>query len=143
MALRDVCWLAAILGLLNTQPLLAQVSIGTTTGGTLAEAGGQGNRLESSTAGQLTVIVGSTTPNTSIQVLPPILVAGPSADPGGTSRTAIANVNGITITSNGPGDTATLMVGINTVLVDIQIERPSMFPSGNYQYSTDILITPN
>lgn len=140
---RTACILISLLSLARAQPSPAQVSVGPITGGILVETGLQGYHLESSTSGQFTVTIGAGTANTTIQVLTPTLVYGTSADPGGTSRTATANVNGTTITSGGVNDSTLLPVGSTSISVDLQVDRPFIFPAGIYQYAVEVLITPN
>lgn len=129
-------------GLAWTLPAQAQVSVGPISGGTLVEAGTQGQRLESSISGQFSVTVGPSTPNTTIQLLAPVFLSGPNTDPGGTSRTATADVGGTSLTSGG-SDTTTLGIGETLVQVDMQVDRPSRYPAGTYQYTVDLIITPN
>jgi len=140
---RWVGWSVGVLvGVGSPLPAFAQVTVGPVSGGTLAEAGGQGRRLESSIPGEFTVTVGPSTPNTTIQILVPIFVSGPSTDPGGTTYSATADVDGTPLTSGGT-DTTTLPVGSTVVQVNMQVERPSRYPAGTYQYSVDAVITPN
>lgn len=140
---RWVGWSVGLLiGVGSSLPAHAQVTFGPVSGGNLVEAGGQGRRLESSTSGQFTVTVGPSTPNTTLQLLAPVFVAGPSTDPGGTTYSATADVGGTILTSGGT-DTETLPQGATVVQVDMQVERPVRYPAGTYQYSVDVVVTPN
>lgn len=142
MFFRITCLGLATLGIGAPSTALAQVTVGPVSGGILVEAGGQGLRLESAVSGQFTVTVDAGAPSTNIHISPPTFVSGASNDPGGTSYTATADVDGTTITSSGTDDTTALATGSTTVLVDVQIERPSLFPAGSYQYTVDLTITP-
>ncbi|MGF1513118.1 MAG: hypothetical protein ACFB5Z_05405 [Elainellaceae cyanobacterium] len=119
------------------------MAVGPVSGGTLVETSSSGRRLESSSAGQFTVLVGSLTPDASIQVSPPTFMLGATSDPTGTTRIATATVDGTSITSGTPSDTAALSVGSTTVSVNLQIERPDVFPAGLYQYAVGFTIVPN
>lgn len=132
-----------VASLFSAESSPAQVSIGPVSGGTLVEAGSSGNRLESSSSGEFTVTLGSLTPSASVQISSPTFVSGSTSDPLGTTRTATANIDGTIITSDNPSVLASLSIGSTTVLVDMQVERPTSFPAGTYQYAVSLTVIPD
>ncbi len=117
---------------------LAQVNFSPPTQGTLAPQLGDFRRLESTVSGTVSITIDAGYTGI-LQVFPPTFVSGPSTDPGGTTFSAIATFN--TITLNSDGSTAALPTGVTPVAVSMAIQRSDFYPPGTYQYQVVLSVT--
>ncbi len=119
------------------------ISFGTVEPGSLEMTGGllaTGVTTETSAVVEVQALEGGT-----VQVLPPILISGPTPDPPGTTLVGLLSVNSTRLQSNGGGGSALLPQGNSVLEVGLQVTRPAVYSAQiqPYVYRVTILAMVN
>lgn len=117
----------------------AEVKFEVVTPGVLEVVSGQGNVLRTVTPATLKI---HTDTPLQLRLEPPSLVSGASPEAADTRKRATVKFNGRLVASDDPDPQFWLPQGTSELVVEMAIERPSLFHAGSYLYQINLFTIP-